>query len=193
MKFNREHFPRFKDHYMRLVEEGQKPQTLFIGCSDSRLDPARLTDASPGELFVVRNVGAFVPSFEADEGFHGISAAIEFAVAVLRVSNVVVCGHSYCGAVEALYRIENRATPHVNRWLELGREAMLSGPVDRGLLHETERRSIAIQVERLLTFPMLKERFDAGEIRLHGWHYVIEEGLVYALDRADGQFKPVRG
>ena len=189
-RFSSEHFPRYKEHYEQLVREGQKPTTLFIGCSDSRLEPALLTDALPGELFVVRNVGNFVPPYESDDGFHGTSAAIEFAVVLLRVTDVVVCGHSHCGAIAALYAKPDPATPHMGKWLELGRAAMLEGKVDRDLLRRTEQRSIALQIERLLTFPIVRERVAAGQISLHGWHYVIEEGRVEFLDVNDGSFKP---
>ena len=189
-RFNSEHFPRFREHYERLVAEGQKPTTLFIGCSDSRLVPALLTDASPGELFVVRNVGNFVPPFESDDGFHGTSAAIEFATIVLRVTDIVVCGHSHCGAIAALYSPPNALTPHVTKWLQLGRDAMLEGNVDDDLLRRTEQRSIALQIERLLTFPIVRERVDRGEVSLHGWYYVIEEGRVDILDIESGTFKP---
>lgn len=189
-RFNSEHFPHFKEHYERLVAEGQKPTTLFIGCSDSRLMPGLLTDAGPGELFVVRNVGNFVPPFESDEGFHGTSAAIEFALIVLGVTDIVVCGHSHCGAIAALYDAPNQLTPHVTRWLELGRDAMLEGDVDRELLRRTEQRSIALQIARLMTFPVVRERVEKGKVSLHGWYYVIEEGRVYFLDVEDGSFKP---
>ena len=190
-RFNREHFPRFKDHYERLVAEGQKPTTLFIGCSDSRLVPALLTDAMPGELFVVRNVGNFIPPFESDEGHHGTTAAIEFALITLGVTDIVVCGHSDCGAIAALYNKPNAATPHVTKWLELGRAAILEGTVDRDLLRRTEQRSIALQIERLMTFPIVKERVESGAVSVHGWYYVIEEGRVYFLDIDDGTFKAV--
>lgn len=190
-RFRREQFPELKEHYERLVTQGQSPSTLFIGCSDSRIDPARLTGTQPGELFVVRNVGNFVPEFEADDGFHGTSAAIEFATVVLSVRDIVVCGHSHCGAIDGLYRKPNHSTPHVNKWLELGRAAMQTGPVDEALLRRTEERSVALQVERLLTFPMIRERVQRGELTLHGWLYVIEEGMVYVMDPADGVFRPV--
>lgn len=190
-RFNREHFPRFKDHYERLVAEGQKPTTLFLGCSDSRLVPGTLTDALPGELFVVRNVGAFVPPFESDDGFHGTTAAIEFALITLGVTDIVVCGHSHCGAVAALYNKPDAATPHITKWLELGREAMLRGPVDEDLLRQTEQRVIALQIERLMTFPVVRERVERGNVSLHGWYYVIEEGRVLFLDIDEGVFKAI--
>lgn len=189
-RFNSEHFPRFREHYERLVAEGQNPSTLFIGCSDSRLMPELLTDAGPGELFVVRNAGNFVPPYESDDGFHGTSAAIEFAVLVLEITDIVVCGHSHCGAIAALYSPPNEATPHITKWLQLGRDAMVEGDVDHDLLRRTEQRSIALQVERLMTFPLVRERVERGKVKLHGWYYVIEEGRVYFLDVQDGTFKP---
>lgn len=187
-RFNREHFPHFKEHYERLVAEGQKPTTLFIGCSDSRLVPELLTDTLPGELFVVRNVGNFVPPYESDDGFHGTSAAIEFALVGLGVTDIVVCGHSHCGAIAALYNMPT-ATTHIRKWLELGREAMIEGHVDRNLLRLTEQDSIRLQLARLMTFPLVRDRVDRGAVSLHGWYYVIEEGRVYFLDVADGAFK----
>src|SRR3954447_15728206 len=122
-RFRRESFPKFREHYQRLVSEGQRPNTLFIGCADSRVVPDLLTSALPGDLFVVRNIGAFVPPFEPDNGFHGTSAGIEFATIVLEVKDIVVCGHSHCGAVRALYTPPREDTPHIARWLELARAA----------------------------------------------------------------------
>ena len=190
-RFNREHFPRFKDHYERLVAEGQKPTTLFIGCSDSRLVPGLLTDALPGDLFVVRNVGNFVPPFESADGFHGTTAAIEFALVTLGITDIVICGHSHCGAIAALYKQPDEATPHVTKWLQLGRPAMVEGDVNESLLRRTEQRSIALQVDRLMSFPIVRERVESGQVSLHGWYYVIEEGRVDVLDVEAGVFRPV--
>ena len=102
-RFETRFFPRYRREYRRLVEEGQHPSTLFIGCSDSRLVPYLLTGAGPGELFLVRNVGNLIPPWDASHGFHGTTAAIEFAVLKLGVRDIVVCGHSHCGAVKAMY------------------------------------------------------------------------------------------
>lgn len=190
-RFRREHFPRFKEHYARLVSEGQRPRTLFIGCSDSRIVPDLLTDSSPGELFVVRNMGSFIPPFEPDEGFHGTSASIEFAVLNLGVKDIVVCGHSNCGAILALYTPPSVATPHISKWLGLAREAALPGPPDSEVLRRTEQRSLVLQLERLMGYPMVRERVELGSLYLHGWYYVIEEGRVYVLDVASGRFVAV--
>ncbi len=187
-RFRKEHFPRFKEHFETLVSEGQRPRTLFIGCSDSRIVPDLLTDSAPGDLFIVRNMGNFIPPFEPDEGFHGTSAGIEFAVLNLGVKDIVVCGHSDCGAIRALYTPPNIATPHITKWLGLAREAILPGPLDPGVLRRTEQRSLVLQLERLMGYPMVRERVEMGSLCLHGWYYVIEEGRVYVLDVASGGF-----
>lgn len=186
-RFRRDVFPRYRDHYQTLVDAGQKPATLFIGCADSRVIPELFTGAGPGELFHVRNMGAFVPPFEDDRGFHGTSAALEFAVSVLEVTDIVVCGHTHCGAIRALYE-PTPGTPHIERWLELATDARLDGPLDDALLRRTEQRSIALQLERLLTYPELRTRVEDGRVSLHGWHYIIEEGTIDILDVARGAF-----
>ncbi|MEJ2679615.1 MAG: carbonic anhydrase, partial [Gemmatimonadota bacterium] len=127
-RFRKSVFPDLAERFQRLVAEGQRPHTLFIGCSDSRVVPSLLTDAGPGELFVVRNVGALVPPYELDQAHHGVSSAIEFAVRILGVHDVVVCGHSHCGAIRALYEPPADA-PHVQRWVRLAEEAKVEGPV----------------------------------------------------------------
>ena len=192
-RFRRDFFPRFRDHYERLVKEGQKPSTLFLGCADSRVVPDLLTDSLPGDLFVIRNVGAFVPPFESDGGYHGTSAGIEFATLVLEVKDIVVCGHSHCGAIRALYDAPRQDTPHIVKWLELARAAALDEPVSPEMIRRTEMRSIVLQLERLLTYPMVRERTDRGDLFLHGWHYVIEEGRVMAVDLDTGEFSAAEG
>src|SRR5690606_2923698 len=113
---------------------------------------------------------------------------IEFAVGLLDVSEIVVCGHSHCGAVRALYEPLNPDTPHINRWLELGVEARVDEPVSQAMLRRTEQRCIALQLERLMTFPLVRDRVEAGRLALHGWHYIIEEGTVFLLDLVSGRF-----
>jgi carbonic anhydrase len=190
-RFQRESFPRFRDHYTRLVAEGQSPKTLFIGCADSRVVPHLLTNSLPGDLFVVRNLGGFVPPFESDRGYHGTSAGIEFAALALEVNDIVVCGHSHCGAIRAMYDPPRQDTPHIEQWLGLARPAMLDEPVSPEMLARTTMRSIVMQVERLMCYPMVRTRVDAGELFLHGWYYVIEEGQVLALDLDSGEFSSV--
>lgn len=190
-RFRREYFPKFREHYQRLVDDGQRPNTLFIGCADSRVVPDLLTSTLPGDLFVVRNVGNLVPPFEVGGGFHGVSAGIEFATLVLEVKDIVVCGHSHCGAIRALFTPLQIDAPHTSKWLELARPAMVGTELSAEALRQTEMRSIALQVERLMTFPSVRERVERGDLCLHGWYYVIEEGRVLGLDIASGEFNPL--
>lgn len=190
-RFHDDAFPQYREQFKELVDGGQHPTTLFIGCSDSRLVPYLLTGAGPGELFLVRNVGAFVPPFDQSKGFHGTAAAIEFAVLTLNVKRIVVCGHSHCGAIRALYGEVPGAAKNLAQWLELGREAIL--PVaDPGpdVLRRTEERSIVLQLERLMDYPMVRERVEARQLTLHGWRYVIEDGEIHVFDIQRGEFIP---
>jgi carbonic anhydrase len=187
-RFRNVQFPRFRRQFRALVDDGQRPTTLFIGCSDSRVVPYLLTGSGPGELFMVRNVGNLVPPFDASQGYHGTAAAIEFAVLALGVREIVVCGHSHCGAIRALYADPNPATPHTNRWLDLARDATLPVPPSAEALRRTEQRSVVLQLERLMAYPMVAERVEAGRLALHGWHYVIEDGTVLVLDVERGEF-----
>src|SRR3990167_7444193 len=120
-RFTTDAFPQYRSHFRLLVDDGQHPTTLFIGCSDSRLVPYLLTGTGPGELFLVRNVGAFVPPYDGSAGYHGTSAAIEFAVLNLKVSRIIVCGHSHCGGIRALYEEVDPRAKNLAVWLELGR------------------------------------------------------------------------
>lgn len=119
--FHHNAFPQYRAQFQALVQDGQHPTTLFIGCSDSRLLPYLLTGAGPGELFLVRNVGAFVPPYDGSHGHHGTTAAIEYATLTLNVQRIVVCGHSHCGAVQALYQGVPDEAVNLHRWLDLGR------------------------------------------------------------------------
>ncbi|BCN37217.1 carbonic anhydrase [Alicycliphilus denitrificans] len=187
-RFHLDDFPQYREQFQTLVDQGQHPTTLFIGCSDSRLVPYLLTGAGPGELFLVRNVGAFVPPYDGSYGHHGTAAAIEFAVLNLNVSRIVVCGHSHCGAIKALYDDVSPEAKNLQRWLDLGREAVL--PVQPGpeALRRTEQRAVVLQLERLMDYPMVRRRVQDGRITLHGWHYVIEEGEVHVFDVQNGGF-----
>ena len=187
-RFHEHAFPQYRAQFRTLVEEGQHPTTLFIGCSDSRLVPYLLTGAPPGELFLVRNVGAFVPPYDGSHGHHDTAAAIEFAVLNLQVSRIVVCGHSHCGAIKALYGEVSPEARNLQRWLDLGREAVL--PVQAGpeALRRTEQRAVVLQLERLMDYPMVRSRVEAGQLSLHGWHYVIEDGEVHVFDVQTGRF-----
>jgi carbonic anhydrase len=189
-RFHDHTFPGVQEQFQNLVKDGQHPSILFIGCSDSRLVPYLLTGTGPGELFIVRNVGAFVPPYDGSAGYHGTSAAIEFAVLNLKVSRIVVCGHSHCGGIRALYEEIDPQAKNLAAWLELGREAALPVQVTPEALRRTEQRAVVLQLERLMGYPMVREQVEAGKVALHGWHYVIEEGEVHVFDVKSGEFIP---
>lgn len=187
-RFGEGYFRSHEERYRQLVAGGQAPDTLFIACSDSRVLPGRITDSGPGRLFVVRNVGNLVPPPGTGNGEHGVAAAVEYGIEILGVGRIVVCGHTHCGAVRALYDPPRETTPHLRRWLRHAEEAKLDEPLSEGVLRRTERRSVALQLDRLRAFPGVRERESAGALELHGWHYVIEEGAVRVLDPESGRF-----
>lgn len=207
-RFHDDAFPRYESRFRELVDDGQHPSTLFIGCSDSRLVPYLLTGAGPGELFMVRNVGALVPPCSgtlddtpacgcgagahahATGGHHGTAAAIEFAVLNLKVRHIVVCGHSHCGAMRALYEDIPPEAKNLAGWLELARDAALPVRATPEALRRTEQRAVVLQLERLMDYPMVRARVERGELALHGWHYVIEDGEVHVFDVKRGTFVP---
>lgn len=188
--FHSDYFPRHQQRFQDLVVEGQHPKTLFIGCSDSRLVPYLLTGAGPGELFIVRNVGALVPPYDGSHGLHGTTAAIEFAVLSLRVEHIIVCGHSHCGAIRAAYEGAPAEAINLQKWLGLIDDALLPVRTSPEALERTGQRSVVLQLERLLDYPMVRREVEAGRLRLHGWHYVIEDGEVHVFDAQQAMFVP---
>lgn len=189
-RFHDDTFPSVQEQFQNLVKDGQHPTILFIGCSDSRLVPYMLTGTGPGELFLVRNVGAFVPPYDGSAGYHGTSAAIEFAILNLKVSRIIVCGHSHCGGIRALYEEVDPQAINLKAWLELGREAVLPVQVTPEALRRTEQRAVVLQLERLMGYPMVRKQVEAKAVTLHGWHYVIEDGEIHVFDVKQGQFVP---
>ena len=149
-----------------------------------------LTGTGPGDLFIVRNVGAFVPPYDGSHGLHGTMAAIEFAVLSLQVERIVVCGHSQCGAIRAAYEGVPEEAVALKAWLRLVEEAVL--PVQSGpeAMRRTEQRSVVLQLERLMDYPMVRRAVVARTLTLHGWHYVIDEGEIYIFDAGRGDFVP---
>ena len=168
--FKSDYFPLHQQRFQDLVAQGQHPKTLFIGCSDSRLLPYLLTP------------------YDGSQGHHGTAAAIEFAVLSLEISRIIVCGHSHCGAIKALYEEVPAEAQNLQRWLELGRDAVLPVQPCPEALRRTEQRAVVLQLGRLMEFPMVRSRVLAGKISLHGWHYVIEDGEVHVFDVATGHF-----
>lgn len=189
-RFEKSSFPRFEPMYRQLVNEGQHPTTLFIGCSDSRIVPYLLMDCGPGELFLVRNVANLVPPWDTTGDAHGTAAAIEFAVLNLRVRHIVVCGHSHCGGIRALYEEPAAEARHLRGWLKYAQEAVLPVTGSEDALRRVEQRSVVLQLSHLMTYPMVRRRVEQGELFLHGWHYLLEEGQILVFDAASGRFLP---
>ncbi len=192
-------FNKNKERFRKLVEEGQQPKALFIGCSDSRVMPAMITNSKPGDLFIVRNIGNFVAPFNPDADFHATASAIEYAVSILEVSDIIVCGHSHCGAIAALYKeIEpTQENIHTIKWLELGQEAkkvalLAHRESTTEVLHcYTEQISVIYQLDNLLTYPAVRKRVEDGTLFLHGWHYNLEDGSIESYDDENFEFKPL--
>jgi len=199
-KFKDTTFPKLGDKYEQLIKYGQNPQILFIGCSDSRVIPDLIVDSKPGDMFILRNIGNFVPPYDGDGDFHGSSAAIEYAVSVLKVKDIIVCGHSHCGACASLYTdLSNEPhLQHVKKWLELGKQAKeytLLGTVDKTnkeqILRTTERISVKHQLENLLSYPEIYRKVNNGTLDIHGWYYKIEDGSIEYYDGESCDFKAI--
>jgi len=195
--FKRVTFKANEDRFKKLVSEGQNPKALFIGCSDSRVMPNMITNTGAGDLFIVRNIGNFVPSFKPDSDFHATAAAIEYATSVLEISDIIVCGHSDCGAIKAVYQ-SPESTPeniHTIKWLELGNMAKsvaktaLPHADKKELLDYTEKVSVIFQLENLLSYPAVKRGVAEGKLFLHGWHYDLATGEILYYDDEEMVFR----
>ena len=197
--FQRAYFKKHEKELLDLATKGQHPKALFIGCSDSRVIPDLMLQTDPGDLFVVRNVGNFVPPYKEDEDYHGTGAGIEYAVSVLNVKEIIICGHTHCGACKALYEpIDNPALVHVKKWLDLGEKAKSMAMISIGknankeeLLRLTEKLSVVCQIENLLTYPFVKQKLDNEELFIHGWYYNIETGDIDSYDPDSYEFVPL--
>ena len=199
-RFRNEAYPRQKARYDELVREGQNPKLMIIGCSDSRVDPAQIFDVDPGEIFVVRNVAALVPPFETTPGYHGVSAAIEFAVQVLEVKQIVVMGHGRCGGCQAALTQSMKAKDpgqggFVANWVSLLDEASQivsakHGTTGRKAELAMEFAAIRQSLANLRTFQWVSDKEEAGRLKLRGAHFSIKEGVLYSLDEDTGEFLP---
>lgn len=183
------------------LNEGQSPKVMVIACSDSRVDPSQIFDTSPGEIFVVRNVAAMVPPFETTPGYHGVSAALEFAVQVLGVKEIVVMGHGKCGGCKAALSHDLKdAQPgeggFVHNWIRLldpAREVVIAKHGDdrsRETERAMEQEGVKVSLTNLRSFPWVKEKEDRGELALVGSFFAISDGQLHVLDEASGTFSP---
>jgi carbonic anhydrase len=198
--FRASYFEQRPRLFETLARGGQRPQALIVACSDSRVDPAILFNAEPGELFVVRNVANLVPPYRPDERHHGTSAALEFAVRDLRVRSIVVLGHSACGGIHALCEsIRGRPLDRefISAWISIADRAcrphVERAPAgeDPGDNRRAEQAAIAQSVDNLRTFPWIAEGEQAGDVALHGWWFDMTAGALWALERDSRRFAAI--
>jgi carbonic anhydrase len=199
-RFKFRHFAPNIDHYAELAAHGQNPEVMLVSCCDSRVDPETIFSAMPGELFVVRNVANLVPPYETTGTYHGVSAALEFAVLNLRVKHIVVMGHSGCGGIRA--SLEQGAARQsealfISNWMSIideGRQKIVTSWAGRPINEvraELEREAIRISLDNLRTFPCVQQLEAKGRLNLHGTHFDIASGTLSALNEATSQFVAV--
>lgn len=202
-----EGYRRFREHGWKPererwaeLREGQQPRVMVIACSDSRVDPSQIFDVSPGEIFVVRNVAALVPPFETTPGLHGVSAALEFAVQVLKVEEIVVLGHGMCGGCQAaltqsMHGAEMGRGGFIADWISLldeTREAVAAehGTTGREAERAMELAGVKVSLANLRTFPCVDAKEGRGDLKLRGAFFAISDGILHLLDEESGEFHP---
>lgn len=199
-EFKNIHFKEDEILFEELVKKGQNPKALFIGCSDSRIIPTLITNSKAGDLFVIRNIGNMVPPFKPDNDFHGTAAAIEYAVSILEVEDIIVCGHSKCGMCKALYeedKIKGVELIHIRNWLKLGETvkdrvlSMYEKDKDIDIYELTEKVNVLYQIKNLLTYPKVREKVENNSLRLHGWYYRIETGEIEFYNSETNSFEVI--
>jgi carbonic anhydrase len=199
-KFRNDEFGNYRKLFRKLSQQGQNPHTLFITCSDSRVLAELITQSKPGDLFVVKNIGNIVPPASATGDTNSTAAAIEFAVENLRVSDIVICGHSQCGAIAALLAPKpvSDTTPHLRDWLKLA--APVRDTVKNNYAHLPEgvarenaaaEENILFSLDNLHSYPCVQDRLMDGSLRLHGWFFKIATAELFAYDPETRQFSPL--
>lgn len=186
-----------KQDLFKTLAKGQRPKILFITCSDSRVDSSLITQTDPGDMFVIQNAGNIIPPHGAP--FEGIAASIEYAVSVLNVEHIIVCGHSNCGAMAALLNLDTLdALPSIKHWLSFAEatrtivEAKSEGMSKEEQVACCIKTNIAVQLRHLKTIPSIAAKMDQGQISLHGWVYHIESGEIEVCNQADHSFAPLQ-
>ena len=199
-KFRNDEFGNYRKLFRKLSQDGQNPHTLFITCSDSRVLAELITQSKPGDLFVVKNVGNIVPPANVRGDTNSTAAAIEFAVENLRVSDIVICGHSQCGAISAMLGETpvGKSTPHLRDWLRVAKPVLKTMKKEYAHLKTAAERSTAAAEENVLfgldnlhSYSCVQERLMDGSLRLHGWFFKIATAELFAFDPETRQFSPL--
>ncbi|MBP0112874.1 MULTISPECIES: carbonic anhydrase [Bradyrhizobium] len=198
--FATQRLPAEQSRYRELSVKGQSPEVMVIGCCDSRVSPEVIFDVGPGELFVVRNIANLVPTYQPDESAHGVSAALEYAVTVLKVKHIVVLGHAQCGGIRAFVDKIEPLTPgdFIGKWMQM---FIKPGEVVEQREHETmaqfveriEKAAVFRSLENLMTFPFVRKAVESGQMQTHGAYFGVAEGTLFVLDKASKEFKSARG
>jgi carbonic anhydrase len=196
--FQKSYFRREEDFFRRL-SEGQSPEVLFVTCSDSRVDPNLVTQSRPGELFIVRNVGNIIPPYGDIKDKNSVAAALEFAVLDLKVKDIIICGHSNCGAMQALYRDDKevQAMPHLKEWLQMAisvKDLILKHYAEANAeirQRVTEEENVLLQLQNIQTYPFVRQALDEGTLHLHGWYYNIGTGNIYFYNSDEDVFQVI--
>ena len=197
-KFKETYFPKEEALFKRLAE-GQSPDTLFFSCSDSRIDPNIITQSKPGELFIVKNIGNIVPSCSPQWKKSGAAAAIEYALVFMNITNIIVCAHSDCGAMKALYMDAEsfKESPHLKEWIDTAqpvrdRVERLNNKLSLTERNElTAKEHVIVQLKNLKTFPVVTRALEAGKLSLHGWYYDIGSGEIHAYNETKKTFEEI--
>jgi carbonic anhydrase len=196
-EFQTKYFSTHRELF-ELLSQGQHPRILFITCSDSRIDPNLITQTEPGEMFIIRNAGNIIPPYGATNGGEG--AAVEYAVHALGIQEIIVCGHSHCGAMKGLLQIDKLAEdmPLVYEWLKHA-EATRRIIKEHYQEYEGEERmnaaieeNVLTQLENLRSYPVIQSRLKSGQLHLHAWVYEIESGEIFAYDPIKGDYVPAK-
>lgn len=198
-KFRRTTFARERSRYERLAEKGQKPKILVIACSDSRVSPSIVFNTPPGAIFVARNIANIVPPYKPDSNPRSIGAAVEYAVKVLNVSDIVIKGHARCGGVAALVDGGSHLPENdfLKAWVAVAEPARALFPPNFASLSEADKRRasehavIQNSIMNLSGYPWVRERLDAGTLKIHGWHFDMHDGKLTRLDHESGEWVTV--
>src|SRR6201996_1533819 len=197
--FTTARLPTEQSRYHDLSVRGQSPDVMVIGCCDSRVSPEVIFDAGPGELFVVRHIANLVPVYQPDSGAHGGSAALEYAVSVLRVKHIVVLGHAQCGGIRAFVDKIEPLSPgdFIGKWMAMFvKPGEIVEQRDRETMHDftvrIEKAAVFRSLENLMTFPFVRTPVERGELQLHGAYFGVAEGSLFVLDQAAKEFRSVR-
>lgn len=202
IKFKEEDFNKYKKLYKNLKQK-QNPHTLFITCVDSRVVPNLITNTLPGDLFVIRNMGNIIPPYKENsnirKGFLATTSAIEYAISILNITNIIICGHSNCGACSAIYEDKKilSNTPYIYNWLQLLKPVKqkveeLNPKSISKRMWLTEQINIQHQIENLMTYPFVEDKFYTKELNIYGWYYIIETGEILNFNIKNREFEIIQ-